>query len=197
MNNGGVNDMIDDKNKLVACMKLEEKLYREIGYKGKIHAIITQCEVGKIMNFMKVLRKDEFYTNTSCSSVIRKVIALYYRRKHNILGMKLGMSIPVNTFGKGLLIYHPQGIIVHKEARCGEFCKLHGCNCVGNSGKEKEFRNTPILGKNIDLGVGAKIIGGIEVADGVVVAANAVVCKSISSCNSVVAGIPAKILKQQ
>lgn len=185
--------MIDSKNVLVECLQIEEELYKEIGYKNKLHSFITQCEVGKIMAYMRILRKDEYYTNKKNKSILDKVFALICRRRHNQLGCKLGLSIPVNTFGKGLLIYHSQGIIVHKDARCGEYCKLHGNNCIGNKGSEENERTTPIIGDGLDLGVGAVIIGGIVLGNNMKVAANAVVCKSFEKENGVLAGVPAKL----
>lgn len=186
--------MINDVKTLNEYIMKEREIYSTIGYKGKFHSFITQCEIGKIVEYMVVLRKDEYYTNLSNKSIVKKMLMIYYRRKHNKLSVNLGMSIPINTFGKGLLIYHSQGIIVHKDARCGEYCKLHGCNCIGNNGRESDKSNTPIIGDNVDFGVGAKVIGGIEVADGVVIAANAVVCKSVTNRDAVVVGVPAKEL---
>ena len=104
----------------------------------------------------------------------------------------LGMSIPVNTFGKGLMIYHCQGIVVHKDARCGDNCKLHGMNCIGNNGRGSGKDNCPVIGNGLDLGVGAKIIGNVRIADNVAVGANAVVCHSEERAGSVLIGIPAK-----
>ena len=183
--------MIDSYEKLKECLQIEKEQYKNIGYKGKFHAAVTQCEIGKIVAYDVALRKDEYYTNTSSESVVKRLKALYWRRKHNLLGCKMGISIPVNTFGKGLLIYHSQGIIVHRQARCGEFCKLHGMNCIGNNGSENGSENVPVIGDKLDMGVGAIIIGGITLADEVKVAAGAVVCKSCNNKGAVLIGIPA------
>lgn len=184
--------MIDSREKLKEWIKVERQLCQEYGYKGRLHAFITQCEIGKIAEFLRILRCDEYYTNTSGKNIFRKFLALYYRRKHNKLGLALGISIPVNTFGKGLMIFHSQGIIVHRDARCGEYCRLHGMNCIGNNGKGSGENNCPVIGDNFDLGVGAKVIGNVEIADEVSVGANAVVCKSEKSKGAVLVGIPAK-----
>lgn len=183
--------MIDTKQKLIECLEIEKKLYQDIGYKGKIHAALTQCEVGKIFEYMVFLRKDEYYSNKE-KKLGDSIKAAYYRRMHNRLGLKLGLSIPINTFGKGLLIYHSQGIIVHRNTRCGEYCRLHGLNCIGNNGSEK-VDGCPQIGNELDLGVGAKIIGNIKLGNGVKVGSNAVVCKSCTKDNAVLIGIPAKI----
>ena len=187
--------MISNKAKYKEYIELETELYRKIGYKNFLHSFVTQCEVGKIYSYVKALRKDEYYSNTCGKSLIKKAFLLYYRKKHNLLGVKLGISIPINTFGKGLLIYHSQGIIVHRDVRCGENCKLHGLTCIGNNGKEEGVQNTPKLGDNIDIGVGAILIGDIRVANNVSIAAGAVLCKSVYEENCIVAGVPAKFIK--
>ncbi len=186
--------MIKTKEQLGEYLALEEKLYREIGYKGRLHARMTKCEVGEIFGYVRSLRKDEYYTNRK-NGVLGKLSAAYYRRKHNKLGVRLGISVPVNTFGKGLVIYHSQGIIVHRDARCGENCKLHGLNCIGNNGRGGGENNCPTIGNGLDLGVGAMVIGNVRLADNTTVAANAVVCKSFENENQVLAGVPAKAIK--
>ena len=187
--------MIDSEAKFKEYISTEKRLYTEIGYKGRLHAMLTQCEVGKLYQYIYVLRKDEYYSNMEKKSIINKIKALYYRRKHNTLGLKLGISIPINTFKKGLLIYHSQGIVVHRDSRCGEFCKLHGCNCIGNNGFGGGKDNTPIVGNNLNLGFGSMLIGNIKIADNSIIAANAVVCKSILNQGETWGGVPAKLIK--
>ncbi|MDD3224289.1 MAG: glycosyltransferase [Clostridium sp.] len=192
-----INKMIDTKEKYCEVISVEENLYRKIGYKGRFHAFVTQCEVGKLFRYIQCLRKDELYSNILKKSIIFKIKALYWRRQHNKLGIMLGISIPINTFGKGLLVYHSQSIIVHRDSHCGEYCKLHGCNCIGNSGRESKGNNTPHVGNYLDLGVGARIIGNVELANNITVAANAVVCKSCLEEGSVLVGMPAIPIRNQ
>ena len=66
---------------------------------------------------------------------------------------------------------------------------LHGANCLGNNGSTND---APILGNNVDVGIGAVIIGGVTVADNVKIGANAVVNRSITEEGSVYVGIPAR-----
>jgi len=51
------------------------------------------------------------------------------------------------------------------------------------------------IGNNVWIGDKATILAGVTIGDNVIVAANAVVTKSVAS-NCVVAGIPAKVIKQ-
>jgi acetyltransferase-like isoleucine patch superfamily enzyme len=63
-------------------------------------------------------------------------------------------------------------------------------------GNLKEYTTGSIkIGKNCWLGNGVVITAGVELGDNVVVGANAVVTKSFPS-NVIIAGVPAKVIKQ-
>ena len=79
---------------------------------------------------------------------------------------------------------------MNSAVRAGENCQLHGANCIGNNGKTEE---APVLGDNVDIGFGAVVVGGIEVADDVVIGANAVINKSITQKGGVAVGVPGKV----
>lgn len=182
--------MIDTKKKLKETIKYERELYKKIGYKGKIHAFFSSCEVGYIFRYVEALRMDEYYTYHS--NFLNRILAMYWRKRHNCLGIKLGISIPINTFEKGLKIYHSQGIIVHKDAKIGKNCCLHGMNCIGNNGTETIVNGVPIIGEDCDIGVGAVVIGNVKIGDNIKIAAGAVVCKSFKNDNCTLIGIPAR-----
>lgn len=69
---------------------------------------------------------------------------------------------------------------------------MHGDNCIGNNGKDDEC---PIIGSHVDIGVGAKILGGIHIADNCTIGAGAVVVNDFMEPGSVIGGIPAKKIK--
>lgn len=52
----------------------------------------------------------------------------------------------------------------------------------------------PIIGNNVWIACGAKVLGPITIGDDVIIGANAVVVKDIPS-HSVVAGVPAIVIK--
>ena len=109
------------------------------------------------------------------------------------LGEKLGFTIHKNVFGPGLRIWHYGNIVVNAYARVGRNCTLHGDNCIGNDGFGSK---SPRIGDNVDIGVGAKIIGDIQIASNVIIGAGAVVNKDFLEENIVIAGVPAKIVKR-
>ena len=151
--------------------------------KNKIMAIYTHNEEYEIYRFICALRKAEFFKNNN------KLLYTYYLRKSNIRGNRLGYFIAPGVLGKGVRLYHRGGIIINSQSSIGGGCLFHGDNCIGNNGVDNQC---PILGKNVELGVGAKVIGGVTLADGIRVGANAVVTKSFTEPGITIAGVPAK-----
>ena len=74
-----------------------------------------------------------------------------------------------------LTIYHAGNIVINGDVKAGKNCKLHGSNCIGNNGKEFKC---PVLGDNVRLGVGAKVIGDVTIADNITIASGSVVVNS-------------------
>lgn len=144
----------------------------------------------QLYKFIRLLRKTEYYHNSGVG--INKILYVYYRRRKNILGMKLGIDIWDNTFDSGLTIYHAGNIVINGKSKIGKNCKLHGSNCVGNNGKNLDC---PVIGDNVQIGVGAKVIGGIIIADNIKIAAGAVVVSSFKDTGITVAGVPARRVK--
>ena len=81
---------------------------------------------------------------------------------------------------------------MNRGARVGKNCVLHGDNCIGNNGNDNVC---PIIGDNVDIGVGAKIIGNVHIANNVKIGAGAVVIKSCEELGAVLVGVPAYIKK--
>ena len=184
--------MIKTKKDLQEYILSDNKLYRPEKLKQKLIAAFAQYPTYMLQKYLYYLRKQEFYINTANGSRIKGALAIFYDRKTNRIGNKLGVEIGPNCFGKGLTIHHIGSIIINPAARIGENCKLHGANCIGNNGIT---RGVPRIGNNVDIGYGAAIIGEIEIADNVVIGANAVVNKSILTPGAVVAGVPAHQVK--
>lgn len=142
-----------------------------------------------IWRYQRLLRKEEYYRLIKPNSILVQ----YYRYKKNKLGEKLGFTIGYGAFAPGMRIWHYGNIVVNGGSKIGKNCILHGDNCIGNSGLDNL---NPIIGDNVRLGVGAKIIGNVTLGNNVIVAAGAVVNKSIPEDNVVIAGIPARIVKR-
>ncbi len=144
-----------------------------------------------IWKYTLLLRREEYYANKGTK--IGNILSTIYRIRKNYYGEKLGFTIHKNVFGPGLRIWHYGNIVVNAYARVGKNCTLHGDNCIGNNGFGGK---SPKIGDNVDIGVGAKIIGDIEIASNVIIGAGAVVNKSFTEEYVVIAGVPAKVVKR-
>lgn len=181
---------IDSKEKLKQFIEQDSSCIRweDLSLKEKIVKYITKDNQYYILLYLKYMRIDEYleYTVTGFLGHVRWMLN---RRKKNRLGHMLDLDIYSESFDYGLKIFHG-GIIVHPSAKFGKNCSLHGHNCIGNNGKSDQV---PCGGNNVDVGIGACIIGNIQISDNVVIGANAVVNKSIKEKDGVYIGVPAKL----
>lgn len=146
---------------------------------------ITHEDNYLIWKYLYFLRREE--------SAANKLTEYYWRRRKNDLGAKLGIIIYAGCCGKGLRIWHYGSTIISGDAIIGENCTFHGQACIGNDGISP---NAPVLGNNVDVGIGAKIIGDITIADDVKIGAGAVVTRSCLEKGATLVGIPAKPVKR-
>lgn len=96
------------------------------------------------------------------------------------------------SIGKGSYFgYGGIGVVLHSKVIIGENCLIGTNVTVGGKSGHLEV---PVIGDNVYLSTGSKILGPIKIGNDVVVGANAVVVKDVPD-NCVVAGVPAKIIK--
>jgi serine O-acetyltransferase len=94
--------------------------------------------------------------------------------------------------GKGTTFaYKGISVVIHSRSIIGDNCIIGQGITIG--GKDGSL-NPPIIGNNVYVAAGSRIIGDIEIGDNCIIGANSVVNKSFNS-NSVIAGVPAKIIR--
>lgn len=140
-----------------------------------------------IMKYLEVLRKTSFYKNSS--HPINKLLFIWYYRKLKILGQKLGFSIGVDSLGYGVVIPHHGTIVIGGAPRIGNYAVLHTSTCISD--------NKKVIGDGLYLATGAKITSEVTLGDYVSIGANSVVNKSFLDNNVLIAGIPARIIKEE
>lgn len=112
--------------------------------------------------------------------------------RHHFWSAVTGTDIPLNTkIGEGLHLPHPNGIVIHPDAKIGPNVTLLQQVTIGT--KSAYDDRVPTLERGVDVGAGAKILGGIRIGAYSVIGANAVVTHDVPAC-SVVAGSPARII---
>lgn len=185
----GFNIMINTKKTLREYLNYEKKFYFTGNFIQSIRLYLVQSPNYLIWRYQKFLRISEYHFNTK-----HKLRYVYFKRLKNIQGARLGIYINHNCIEKGLRIYHYGSIIIHENAHIGENLSLHGDNCIGNKGISMPEK-APLIGDNCDVGIGAKILGDINLGHNITVGANAVVTKSFLEDNITLIGIPAQISK--
>jgi len=91
--------------------------------------------------------------------------------------------------GERFHIHHYNGIVIGERVVIGNDCHIYEQVNLGlkNNGY-------PVVGNNVILYPGCKIVGPIQIGDNAVVAPNSVVISDVPE-NAVVSGIPASIIK--
>jgi serine O-acetyltransferase len=123
--------------------------------------------------------------------LMRKFCSLVYKVLFKFAQILTGVELPCEvTIGRNFIIDHFGGIIISGDAKFGDNCRIRNGVTVGLSRVDE--KRCPIVGNNVDIGAGAKLLGSIRVGDNVLIGANAVVLCDVPN-NSVAVGVPAVV----
>ena len=119
---------------------------------------------------------------------LRRVLRVWVVLRHRFWSAVSGADIPLNCqIGGGLLLPHPNGVVIHPDARIGPNCLIFQQVTIGTV----ESGGTPVVGGHVDIGAGARLLGGIVVGDHARIGANAVVLIDVPE-GAVAVGGPAR-----
>jgi serine O-acetyltransferase len=100
-----------------------------------------------------------------------------------------GLDMGRTVIGPGLFISHGQGTILSAE-RIGANLQVHQGVTIG---WDYRGERRPIVGNDVFIGAGAKVLGAVTIGDGARIGANAVVVTDVPAGATAV-GVPARIL---
>jgi len=132
------------------------------------------------------------YQRVRCSNLpwhvlMRKFAVL----RHRIWSVATGADIPLNSrIAGGLMLPHPNGVVVHPGSDIGPNCLLFQQVTLGS-----RAGRAPRLGGGVVVGAGAKLLGGIRIGDYARIGANAVVLQDVPAGATSV-GVPARIVSR-
>jgi serine O-acetyltransferase len=128
--------------------------------------------------------------------LLRAPLSVLYRALFRYTRNFYGIEIPYTAeVGRRVVIEHQHGIIIHGNARIGDDCIIRHGVTIGNRRIDHPF-DAPTLGRGVNVGAGAKILGAVQIGDGAQIGANAVVRTDVPAGATAV-GIPARINKAQ
>lgn len=127
--------------------------------------------------FHYTLRKRQKYSN----GLSKKIWSLLFRMAQ----AGSGCDITTRKIGRRFRVPHISGIVISYYASIGDDCTIYHQVTIGEE-SIKHKGQAPIIGNNVYIGAGAKILGPITIGDNVRIGANAVVTKNVPSNCTVV-----------
>ncbi len=120
----------------------------------------------------------------------RKIMALYFQNRISDL---FSVDVhPAAKLGRGIMIDHATGVVIGETAVVEDDVSILHNVTLGGTGKEEEERH-PKVRRGVLIGVGAKILGNIEIGQYSRVGAGSVVIKPVPP-HTTVAGVPARVI---
>lgn len=104
-----------------------------------------------------------------------------------------GIDIPFRTdVGPGLYIGHFSGIFVNRDSRIGRNCNISQGVTLGEANRGPN-KGAPVVGDDVYIGPGAKLVGAVRIGNRAAIGANAVVTKDVPD-DGVAVGSPARVV---
>ena len=180
-------------------LRYERNAYKAYMFPSRSRWILSWIKkepTRQIWHCQYLMRKTQYYYSLKQGNrnPLVHLLYLWYISRYNRVSSRLGMDFgitPLENVGKGLMIYHSHGVVVNGNSVIGENCRFHGNNCIGRP----DDIGCPVIGNTVMLGVGATVLGPVEIADDVKIMAGAVVVSSFTEKGITIGGIPAKKVK--
>lgn len=124
--------------------------------------------------------------------LVRFPLSVLYRMMHRHVRNHYGIELDYATkVGRRLIIEHQHGITIHGCCVIGDDCIVRQGVTLGNKTLDRPY-DAPRLGDRVNVGAGAKLLGGVTLGDDAQVGANAVVLKDVPA-GGIAVGIPAVV----
>jgi serine O-acetyltransferase len=134
-----------------------------------------------------------FRVSQACGAYAPLVAYVVKQLNHVLTGADLAWQA---TVGPGLRLYHPTGVVLGPDVVAGERCVLQQgvtLGAVRERGVMADGRmDSPLLGDDVTIGAGARVLGPVTLGDGSIVGANAVVLTDVPPGHLAV-GVPARV----
>ena len=125
-------------------------------------------------------------------NIFIRAVKIWAVLQHRFWSVVTGADIPLNSnIGGGMLLPHPNGVVIHPGAVIGPNCLIFQQVTIGS----RNGSAAPVIGGHVDIGAGAKVLGAIRIGNHAEIGANAVVLTDVPD-NCIAVGVPA-IVKER
>jgi serine O-acetyltransferase len=164
-------------------IEMDDALRKDLARWKEIHHLscLDRAAMAQLLWRFREFRNLVIYRNRN-HPIRRRLIALFYPPMETL-------HIDAFDIGGGLYIQHGFATMIAAKS-IGENCWINQQVTIGYNGQG----DPPVIGDNVTITCGAKVLGDIRIGNNVIVGANAVVIHDVSD-NCVVGGVPAKTIK--
>lgn len=167
-------------------------LYR-IGARSDFAALLREVLFGGVFKYTYWMRTCRYAHAHPALRYSVYPLAKWMLRHY---GYKFGIDIPFTTrIGSGFYIGHFSGIFVNERCVIGRNCNISQGVTIGQANRGERAGN-PVIGDNVYIGPGAKIIGAVRIGDHAAIGANCVVTHDVPE-HGVVVGIPGRVISHE
>jgi serine O-acetyltransferase len=175
-------------NDLISEIKHDINDTAEVGFKRFIASYIYNLSFRVLLNY-----RIGKYLSSSQSKVLRFIASRYKIRQFT----RYNCSISYNSIiGEGVRFAHPLGVVIGSGVVIKNHVTIWQQVTLGSTGRKNKELEYPIIGNNVKIYAGAKIIGGISIGENAIIGANAVVLQNVPD-NCIAVGIPARIIDKR
>jgi serine O-acetyltransferase len=121
--------------------------------------------------------------------VLRRLHLMMYRYVRNQYGIELPHTV---VLGRRVVLGHQSGIVIHPYATIGEDCIIRQNVTIGALNAER-VKEAPVIGRGVELGAGAAILGRVTVGDGSRIGPHCVVMTDVPPGSTVFVNPPRMI----
>lgn len=168
-----------------------ERYYDMRGHSGSIStpALIFAC-FNPRMAPVALLRMAEFFHERKLGPIAK----IFSMLNVAVFGIEVSPQVQI---GGGLFLPHTVGTVLGAE-RIGDNCTIMQGVTLGTSEPDMGFTASerPVIGNNVLIGAGAKVIGRITIGDHAKIGANAVVLRDVPAY-ALAVGVPATISEKK
>ena len=165
-----------------------ERFLQFMGHAGPVSTLklVKTCFNPRMLPVV-VIRLSEFFFERRMGIVAK----LFSMANVAVFGIECSPQV---TIGGGLFLPHTVGTVLGAE-RIGDNVTILQGVTLGTAEPDNGFTVSlrPVIGNNVVLGAGAKVIGPVTIGDHAKVGANAVVLQDVPS-HAVAVGVPARII---